>query len=101
MNDNASLLSAATVHIFDTFAVSQAEAKKHAEEFLDLIESMGGEVASFDAASLCSRIDDHLGRVLPWKSESRKRAAEEKRKERSASYNEYLNAKKSPWERQW
>jgi len=101
MDQYQSLLSAATVHIYNTFSVSMSEAEQHAKDMLGLIEGKGGDISAVDSTRLCSLIESHLGSVLPWKSASHKKVVEENVKERDKFWNDYLNSRKKPWERQW
>ena len=91
----------ATLHIFNSFKVTEEEARKHAKGMLEFIEATGGDPAGFEQDDLIRPIDETLSTFLEWKSDIRKQDSEATRRDRIQRYNDYINLSKSIWDRKW
>lgn len=90
-------MKSATIEtILKLFDVSREEAERYASEFLDLVESKGGNLNSH--AVIESLIPKVFGDRLKWRNNQVKQEQEEKIKSTEKAYNNYLNGKnKGKW----
>jgi hypothetical protein len=97
-----SLISMAAAHIFDSFKVTAAEAKQHAEGLASLVESQGGDFSAFTFVQFRELVTKQLANSkLPWKTEAAQAAAEATKQETRQFYNDYLNLQRDPLHRKW
>ncbi|MCP4499367.1 MAG: hypothetical protein GY822_05295 [Deltaproteobacteria bacterium] len=80
--------------ILKLFDVSREEAEIHATEFIDFVESKGGDIDSLSVIE--NQVPKILGERLKWRSAEIKQKKKKKTETIEKSYNNYLNGKNKP-----
>jgi hypothetical protein len=92
----------AASHIFDSFQVTESEARQHAQGIADLVESKGGDISAFTFVAFRDLVTRQLaGSKLPWRTNEAREAADAATRESKQFQNDYLNLRRNPLTREW
>ena len=74
MTDERGFMALAAPYIFETFAVTEKEARQHALAFYGLLSEKLGSLSDFDSPKIRDAIDVHFGLRLSWRDQDRQAA---------------------------